>query len=521
MRNGFVLLSVLLVPGTLAADVDKHQIRQTLRLPSILLQQRLEINTSVGPYLSGQQPDIKQEIASIQKELQGNNSDAERYARLGELLDQLGDSEQSTKASKHAAALFRQRLQADPDNALLLAQLGRSLGMFGHHKEAEKRLRQAVQHQDAGWQCWTLLGEYLQERAVPALFAAKGPTTGRFLDGVALAQYFSQGTMDPESVRKTVALLKEALSCFNKAVELTPQQSETFHRRAVGRFVADLLRPALQAALCERAPLVPLALPVSAGAAHDFHWAAQLQPDDPMLVGTAACYQFVVSAARGKQIGDEERQRLLDHLGRLKHLAADPRPDVAARALNFLAFLHFLPLNDEDLAVKYYRQTLQIDPGNDSAWDMMTFLALRSGRLDEAIRLCQERLKLKQTAHNYFLLAKAHVEKRAWQQAEAALRTGVQVDAKHFCCTLGLAVALLHHEGDAKARKEAFAQLHKASLLVGQPPRAEREQEVTIAEAAYHALYGEIHIARKKLTRLSLLEPENDQVRQLLKVVGE
>jgi tetratricopeptide (TPR) repeat protein len=282
-----------------------------------------------------------------------------------------------------------------------------------------------------------------------------------------------------------------------------------------------MLRPALHPTPGAKVKVATLALPVSARAAQDFHRAAQLQPGDPMLVGTAACYQFLVSAAHGKQMGAKDRQRLLDHLTQLKQLTTEAQPDTAARASNVLAFLHLAALNDEDMAAKYYRQTLEIDPCNDNAWDMLTMLAVASERMDEAIRLCQERLKHKPTGHNYYLLAKTHAEKDQWPQAEAAMRAGLQVDARDFYCTLGLAVAVLRQEGNAKTRKEAFALLHQASGLVGQPPDADREQEVQIVEAAYNALYGEIHVARKKLTRLSLLEPENDRVRQMLKAVGE
>jgi tetratricopeptide (TPR) repeat protein len=521
MRIGFAILAVLLVPGTLAAqEVNRQEIRDTLRLPTIYLEQGLMMNTTVGPYLSGLRPDIKKEIAKIQKELRGDAGDAERYARLGDLLDQAGDSEQSRKASKHAVALFRQRLQADPDNARLLAQLGRTLGDMDHYKEAEASLRQAVRRADGDWRCWTWLGEYLQHRAVAALFAGKDFGT-RWIDGAALAQFITEGKIDRKGVHKAEALLKESLACFDKAVELAPNRSEVFYRRAVCHFVTALVRPAAHAALGGKVTVTSLTFPNSPRAAHDFHRAAQLNPGDPLVVGIAACYQLLVGTANGRQLSDKDRQRVVEHLARLKQLAGEPSPEVAAQALSFLAFLHLFQLNDEDLAVKFYRQTLEIEPGNDSAWDMLTVLVVRSGRVDDAIRLCHERLKHKHTGHNFFLLAKAHAEKREWPQAEAALRAGLKIEPEDFYCTLGLAVALLQRDADAKTRKEAFARLHKASLLVGRPPNTERQQEVLIVEAAYNALYGEVHVARKKLQRLSLLEPDNDQVRQMLKAVGE
>ena len=42
------------------------------------------------------------------------------------------------------------------------------------------------------------------------------------------------------------------------------------------------------------------------------------------------------------------------------------------------------------------------------AWDVATGMAAVWGSTDDACRLCQERLKHKQTAHNWYLLAKAH-----------------------------------------------------------------------------------------------------------------
>jgi tetratricopeptide (TPR) repeat protein len=522
MRTTFAFLSVLLLPSTMAAqEVDKQKLRQTLRLPTIHLQQGLEIDIKTGLHLSGQLADGKKEIAKIHKELKSDASDAERYVLLGELLFDQGEAEQSKMAYKHAAALLRQRLKADPDNAKLLAQLGRALAGGGHHKDAEASLRQAVKLGDKDWQCWTMLGQYLQDRALHALFVGMDTGVNKMLDCAALCQYAAAGKIERKHAHKANVLLKESLACFDKAVELAPKESEVFYRRAVCHFGIALLRPALHVAHGEKVPLSAVALPISAKAAADFDRAAQLQPDDPLLLGTAALYQWMVSTARGNQTTDKERLRMGGYVQQLKELAGNSNPDIAARASNLLGFMHFAALNDLENAEKYYRQTVKIEPANDAAWDMLTVLVIASGRVDECIRVCEQRLKCKQSGHNCFLLAKAHAENNELVQAEMALRQGVKVEPGNFHCQLGLATILLMQEGGAKTRKEAFNRLHEAGKLLGNPPRAEWASELQIAEAAYHALYGETHVARKKLTRLSLLEPENDRVRELLKVVGE
>jgi tetratricopeptide (TPR) repeat protein len=133
--------------------VDKDKLRELARVP---IQ-----NWSFGFF--GVTPGSTQEtekekettakkIADLEKNLQGNDSDAEKYLELGDLYEA---GEKSKSACSSAAKLFEKRLESEAESSWIHIQYAKALIGNGDFKEAEKQVLEGIRispEEAGGWQ---------------------------------------------------------------------------------------------------------------------------------------------------------------------------------------------------------------------------------------------------------------------------------------------------------------------------------------------------------------------------------
>lgn len=145
MRSGLVVFVALALAGRATGQsVDYAKLRKAARLPHISVTSGIGFNCAGKLIVAGEPSDPRAEIAALETALQGDSSDALRYWRLGTLYASLKHEETSNKAHARALALYRQRLEREPDNGLLLSEYGEAVWSDGKLDQAETILRQAV-----------------------------------------------------------------------------------------------------------------------------------------------------------------------------------------------------------------------------------------------------------------------------------------------------------------------------------------------------------------------------------------
>lgn len=304
-----VLLTAMIAGATAAQPVDRQKLRQAAQLPPMPLPIRfgLEFSPASGFQLSWERFDVPKETAALQKAIQGDANDAERYHRLGQLFRERNDARRARAAFSMAVSLYRQRLKARPRSGSLQAQLGEALIDAGREEEAETVLRRAVKIAPREWRGWTARGRWLSRRSLASLLGASAPMKDWLIDQAlradpdASAKVVAQLLRDrpsPEQLARAQRLLGEASTFYDKAVAAAPQQPEPYIRRrtfqAVGRIVVEGSlrasrdgRASLEETLHRQGENLVLAM-MAPEAVSDFQRAARLSPQNYRLIATAA-----------------------------------------------------------------------------------------------------------------------------------------------------------------------------------------------------------------------------------------
>src|ERR1700758_4831169 len=124
MRVTVVLLCSLLVFAAQGAtpELGKNKLRRLVKLPAISFQPEWSFDPESGFTLGSAEQERTSEIKALRAELRDDPDDADAYLRLSTLLAKANDGG-ADYARSRAVRLFRNRVEAQPDDSLLLASL--------------------------------------------------------------------------------------------------------------------------------------------------------------------------------------------------------------------------------------------------------------------------------------------------------------------------------------------------------------------------------------------------------------
>ncbi len=174
-------------------------------------------------------PDVQIEKSRFEVKRQPDNPDL--LLRLGGLLDNNGETNDSQICYEQAEQLARKRIAASPQNGPALTTLGRALWALDHKTEAESVYRRAVLVSSNDWHCWVGLGTFLACASFPEMFPenlrseisiSPAPPALEILDYRPSA----------DALQKAEAARNEAARCFGRAIALAPREPDVFFQYA-------------------------------------------------------------------------------------------------------------------------------------------------------------------------------------------------------------------------------------------------------------------------------------------------
>jgi tetratricopeptide (TPR) repeat protein len=507
------LLAVFAAPGV-TPDVGKDELRKLIKLPTIVFQSDWTFDAERGFELGSQAQDVRTRIADLEAGLKGDTSDAQAEEELGELYQATGDGESAQKAWTRAAEFYRKRVEAQSDDGVLLAGFGLSLEGAGNPAEAESALRRAVQVAPKEWQCRVALGRFLDREARRSMIDEA--TDKLVADDVALAQ----NRMD------------EAGLCFDRAVALAPKESETWFRRGMHRCARQMVLNQIHiAAGGADAPSDIFQDCFSPEGLKDLQEASRLSPDDYELTATTALFEVYTIAGGKGQTGmgaltwdalpAQSQESLHGAMVRLENLGQSGNRQTAAAALEVLGILEGPVLHQPDRCIATMRQAVVLTPSREHAWEVLMATLAQTGRYDELLTVCEEQVRLTNSARTHLLLAKAHEKLKQWDDAEREARTAAMQDPGDFAADLSLAALLLKHSGDDEnALADADDWLRRAEIALGNTPpllrRRDQVIELTLTRGIYFALTDEMDTARKFVKTVIERDKDNHFAREIL-----
>jgi tetratricopeptide (TPR) repeat protein len=500
MRNAVALL-VLLLGGRalLAGEPDRVKLRQAPRLPSAEASVGVVWDSGRGFSLPGEPADPGPEIDGLRKAMTGDASDAERYHHIAELYGRRKDEPRAREAGGRAIELYRQRVNAEPNNGALLARLGEALDGAGDAKEAETVLRRATSVSPDDPATWMALGSFLTGQTGAAMLQQ---TPGKRCNGAEVLALAMSGRVPRQAGERAGKCFEEAHACYDRAVACGPQSARVYAERAMFRAFesewGNAVRLLRVEPLHEHDPKFP------EDAVADIKRAAVLAPDDPRIVGSAALWEaFAFAEQRGKRVmtamselweafPEAKKQAMRDARDRLDQLGRSPDSRTAADALELRGCLQALVMNDAAGADATWRRAIELDSGRESVWDILIALNVTSlDRLDKALELARARLTYRDTAANRFLVAKVCERLDRAGEAEENLRAALKLDPNHLPTCLGLAALCLHREDDGSL-VEAGQLLARAQGLLNDDSLPSHRLDYAAARAIQLALTGHI-----------------------------
>jgi tetratricopeptide (TPR) repeat protein len=513
---------VLLSAPAFAQGPDPARLRAAVHLPTVTLVAGIGFNTEDGLVLPGDAQETAAEIAALEKALVHDASDAARHLRLAELYGKAKDQKRADAAGERAVRLYRQQVRARPDDGRPLAGLGLAFHQVGKKDEAEAALRRAVRLSAGDWSCQVALGRFLTAQALDT-------AVGRLGDRAQWMQILLTRKPSPEALARADRQFAEALTCYNKAVELAPREPEVWTRRAVARLVFGLFRGVILVA--EGKAANAMASLFNEEGLADLQELARLRPDDPKAVGLAALYEvllFVVhnadklNPADGvlQALPEKTRESVRAKIRRLEGLEQGQDARTAAGAAEILGVVCWVALRDPAGTEAHLRRALALNPDRDPVWDILTGWLGAAGRDQECLQVCLGRLKHHDSAYGRLLAAKACENLGQLDKAEEHVRLGLKQEPEDVRCAVALAALLLKRD-DARALEQAGRQLDRVGKLLQTSTVQDGRNDYLITRALYAALTGDAPRARQLLCGVLRADKDNESAQKALAAVGD
>ncbi len=466
-------------------EVGKDALRNLVHLPTITFQPNWSFDPERGFTFGSTDEDVTTQINTLREGFKHNNSDAEAFEQLGELYTIIHDADNAVKSSTRAVELYRERLEQQPDDPVILADLGSALRGAGKLPEAESVLRKAVQLAPKDWKCRVALGRLLDAAARQDIYdrppmASDRPTATE----VALAQN----------------RLTEAGDDFDRAVAAAPEEGEVYLRRAFHLCLRASILKQIRVAEGEQPDEVDLAdNSFSPEALADLQHASRLAPRNYNRMGSEVLFEiYTVCAHRGhmdwaefswNSLPDKSQRSLHDALTRLENLGQDSDAQVASGALEVLGVLQGPVLHESRSCVTTLRRAVALDAAREQGAEILVGTLAQTGRYDELLDFCEDRVKQKDTARNHLLLAKAYEKLKQWDDAEAEALEALRQSPTNLTASLDLAALLLRRSQDSDVLVDANDWLTRAEGLLGQATAAERSQQLVIDLTLLRSIY--------------------------------
>ncbi|MGZ4964585.1 MAG: tetratricopeptide repeat protein [Limisphaerales bacterium] len=505
----------------MAAESGTEQLRSLVRMPMVTVTFGWSFNPKTGLKLDVEKPLARDRIAEIEKKVTGTPADAERYLLLGDLYLDVPDYEKSHNAYVKAVALFRKRMELEPDRASLLCNFGEALYATSNADEAESVLRKAVKIAPKNAACWDSLGRFLETEA---------------------ATKFNPAKSSPDKPEKPSAdqlgsaqrLLDEAASCFDKAVTCSTNTAMPYVQRAMHTWAQHFYKRAFELARGQEDDEHKMERSLAAGdALPDLEKAVQLDPKDLRVIGTATIMEvFSANAKKNnkphvqmikfEEMAEPTQKSIRAKLAMLQNIAQSADSKTAAAATEMLAFCQGPLIGDLAGCLESLRRTVQLDPTRQGAWQMLIAGLAGQGRFEQAAPVCEQNIAQKDSPINRMMYAKVLFKLNRLAQAYEQLRAALRLDPADFNANVAVAAIAVKRGTNLSELVQAEQPLSRAEQAVQGKLDVDRDGarqamiDFCLTKAIYCGLTERMDMARAYAKHVLTLDSENQEAKEVL-----
>lgn len=523
----FVIFAIAISAFGMAEENGKDQLRSLARMPMVTVSFGWSFTPKTGIKLDIEKSMARDRIAEIEKSLTDSPNDAERCLRMGDLYLDVPDYEKSHNSYVKAVALFRQRMELEPDRASLLANFGEALYAAGNVDEAESVLRKAVKLAPKSAQCWDGLGRFLETQAATKF----APTPRSSSENGAGADKPSA-----DQLASAQRLLDEAASCFDKAIAAATNDSMAYVQRAMHKWAQHFYKRAFEKARgqedeqkLERSLAAVDALP-------DLDKAVQFNSRDVRVIGTATIMEVFAANARKAEkhvqmvkfaeMPEPTQKSIRAKLALLQSIAQSGDSKTAAAAMEMLAFCQGPLMGDLGGCLESLRRTVQLDPSRQGAWHMLIAGLAGQGRYTEAAPICEENIAQKDSPLNRILYAKILFKLNRLDQANEQVRAALRLNPAEFTANVAVAAIAVKRGTNLSELIEAEQPLARAEQAVQSRLDVDRDGarqamiDFCLTKAIYCGLTDRTDMARAYAQHVLTLESDNQDAKEVLSALN-
>lgn len=508
----FLLLAVVFARGA-EVKSGRERLRELVVFPTINLTSTYKMQGSRADLLEDHL--VPGEIERLRKEVKEHPDDPERLLQLGTLLNRSEGTNDGRAYYERAEEAARKKSALRPQDGLALVFLGEALANLDKDVEAESVLRKATVVSPNEWRCRADLGKFLGIEAFYVLLPENARKAG--YDSLDSMMPLIRNYQPPaELLAKSEKMRRESAECFDRAVSLAPREPDAFLGRAniqlmfgmsesLERYYRDHQPP-------DPAQTFQIFHPVAS--VRDFNEAARLCPDDYRVVGQAAWYEGslkifeIVKQHPNEQpsfnmLPEDTQASVHEAMSRLETMGQSADKEIASGALERLAFIKIMIMQDAPGAKTDLRRAVALEPAREKAWELLLGAAVSTSEPpEEMVSICESLVKCKNSAENHLLLAKALTKENKFTEAAAEIKKASDLEPDNVPSVLFAAALAIKGNGDGDLSL-ADELLVRAKDLIEKMPSGEdqkaRERELLLDGAILSALADRPDDAKKWL----------------------
>jgi cytochrome c-type biogenesis protein CcmH/NrfG len=497
MRMCMMTLAVWLTCAgvSLGGSLDKEKLRKLVALPHISV--TFEFPGSVVD--AAKEKPTQEMIDAILRKMKGDASDARRYARLGGYYDDRNDATHARAAYGKAVKLYQDQIKQSPNDGVLHARLAEALRYLNRDEEAELVLRRALRLAPGSAECSIGLAMSLAKKVRGLLFDRKGLPLSLSLEEKVKRLHVSPPS--PQEQAEIRQLLAESRSFMDRAVTQEPNNVEVYETRMGWHKIDAFYKCCLRFLAGEKIDPCKESLRAAATPAFMkdmYEVYSRKEPTRSKDIGVRIFLE-VCLAPKKPAGGRENKGPLFDHLppsaqrtirAQLKILeewmkGTDTKKAAQAAELHGMAYLFLF--EDARIAEASLRRAVALDPSCKDARELLVFGLTEEGRFDDAVKIQEGALRLQDSAHDRFCLAKVLEASKRYNEAQQQLLHGLRCDPRDVMCNLGLA-ALLMRSGGETSLQQAKTYLEQAKTVLQKHFSKEQLAEYYLLCGVYQGL---------------------------------
>lgn len=501
-----------------------------LAMPTTSVSFSAGMTTSDGLVLSNDRPNPEVEIPRLRAQLKGTPADATLYWEMSRIYSRVEDDANRSNTLARVVALYRQRLETQPENVEALTGLGLALSAQSHLEEADVVLRRAAGIDPKDWRVWAARAQWHDRKAWAAFEALATTNHQNFVEY--LLNQAARRAIPADVLEAASTSAQEAAQCADRAIELAPQEAQAYSTRAQTRAIGNQVTFLRAVATGEEEHPEKFAYSLfGTNVLADLWRLAELSPADPRAQSMALMGQFTVAAfTLGNNdpatplirlLPDPERRLCLAALDRLQEISQTRPPDEAALALETTAIMKWQFLRDIPGAEAGARRAIELAPARETGWDLMMAICAVTGRPEVALPLAEKRLQVKDTARNRIIAAKVCDKLGRMPEAKVQVDAALKLEPNGYLPNLAAFVLALKRSTDLESTARALPFLENLQKpLAGDVLTMEQRIEIILATGIGAVLSDETAEARQLFESVLRMDKSNQTARQALAMLA-